>query len=476
MKNIISFIFLLFSAANVFAQKETFDISTYAVPQGWDKKPSEKAIQFSKEDATKGTYCLITLYMSVPGTANVKENFDLAWSTLVKESVTVSSDPEMQPATSKDGWEAQSGYAPFESDGNKGIVVLVTSSGFQKMVNIIILTNTQEYEKDITDFLESVSFQKPVVTQTQDAIQRQQPETANDTGITARSTDNEQQNSSNTNHQLSMATGKSGFQFDTSNFDDGWNSIAKEDWVEVTKANIKVLIHYPNKQADAYNSVLLDGLKNAWDILVATKYNSASNLEFKPITGWQSIEFAEADMVEKTIGKTVHVVLFKMNYSNGSGKYLEFITPNKKSFEQEFGPYHQTSSGWEKIENMANYNKFAVAASDLNGKWTNDFSGAIQYVNAYTGFDAGMDTHASNESFEIGPGNAYTWDLGVASGQVGNIKFQSRKSSGKFSMIGNWQVNFSDIEGRPRTYNAYFSCIKGLRILWLDDRAFAKKE
>ena len=85
-----------------------------------------------------------------------------------------------------------------------------------------------------------------------------------------------------------------------------------------------------------------------------------------------------------------------------------------------------------------------------------------------------MDTHASVENFNIGSGNTYNWDLGVASGQVGNIKFQSRKSNGKFSMTGNWKINFSDIEGRPRTYDAYFSCIKGLRVLWLDGRPFAK--
>ena len=187
-------------------------------------------------------------------------------------------------------------------------------------------------------------------------------------------------------------------------------------------------------------------------------------------------------MVEKATGKTVYVVFFKKNLSSGSGKYIEFITPDKKTFEQEFGTYENASAnfgsgtGFDKIVNMVNYNKFAVAASDLTGKWTSDFSGAIQYVNASTGFDAGMDTHSSVENFQIGPGNAYKWDLGVASGQVGNIKFQSRKSSGKFSMIGNWQASFSDIEGKPRTYNTYFSCIKGLRILWIDDRAFAKKD
>ena len=268
----------------------------------------------------------------------------------------------------------------------------------------------------------------------------------------------------------------SGFAFTTTNFDDGWTSNVKEDWVEVTKANLKVLIHYPKKAADAHNFVLLDGLKTAWDVLVAPRYSSASNMEFKPLTGWQSIEFAEADMVETITGKLFHVVLFKINYSNGSGKYLEFISSNKNSFEQEFGAYHATTYGWEKMESMANYNKFAVAASDLSGKWSNDFSGMTQYVNAYTGADAGANTHASNQNFEFGAGNTYKWDLGVASGFVGNIKFQSVNSSGKFSVPNNWQIYFSDMEGKPKTYNAYFTCIKNARVLWIGETGFGKKE
>jgi hypothetical protein len=446
--------FILFVSfyAKMFAQKETFDLATYSPPKKWKKQSSETAVQFTKEDTAKGTYCMITLSKAVPGTANSKENFDLTWASIVKEMVTVSTAPEMQPAATEKGWEVQSGYAPFESDGNKGIVVLVTSTGFGKMVTVIILTNTDMYEKDITSFLESISLKKP----------------RGETG---------QINNTAANSQQSTPQAKpDGFAFTSTNFDDGWTSTVQEDWVQVTKGNIKVLIHYPNKNADAYNSVLLDGLKNAWNILVAPKYSSVANLEFKPISGWQSIDFAEADAVEKVTGKNVHVVLFKYDYSNGTGRYLEFITADKNSFEQEFGPYHQSTSGWEKLEKMADYNKFAVAAADLSGKWTNDFSGAIQYVNAYTGFDAAMATHASNENFQFGPGNTYTWDLGVASGNVGNIKFKSVKSSGKFSMSGNWKINFSDLEGKPRTYNAMFSCVKGARILWLDDRAFGRIE
>ena len=270
----------------------------------------------------------------------------------------------------------------------------------------------------------------------------------------------------------------SGYGFTTTRFDDGWTSTVQEDWVQVVKGNGKVLIHYPNKVADAYNSVLLKKLEIAWNVLVAPKYSSASDFQYRPTGGWEAIEWAEASAVEITTGKTVYVVLFRKGFSNGSGKYMEFIYPDKSAFEQEIGEYDTSAHGigptWDKMADMANYNKFGIAAADLKGKWTNDFSGSLSYVNAYTGAAAGTDTHASVENFSFGPGNTYKWDLGVASGMVGNIKFQAVKSVGKVSVPSVWQATFSSIEGKPRTYNAQFSAVKGGRILWLDGKAFGK--
>ena len=452
MKTILLLIcFTSFSVISLAQVSETFDIATFNPPKGWKKQASQDSIRFSTED--KADYCLITLFKSIPGTGNSRENFDITWQKVVKGMVNVSVAPQMQPASNTEDWKAEMGSAPFEKDGEKGVAVLVTISGYGKMVNVLVLTNTQAYEPTITAFLESVSLNKPV-GQIYTAPAKNEPAAPSQAAL--------------------PVAAANGYAFSTTNFDDGWTSTVQEDWVQVTKGNTKVLIHYPNKLADAYNSVVMDGLKNAWDVLVAPRYSTASNFEFKPITGWQVIEYAEANMVEKISGERVYVVLFKMNYSSGAGRYLEFITPNKNAFEQEFGAYHATTSGWEKMENMANYNKFGVAAADLKGKWTNDFSGSLSYVNAYTGASAGTDTHASIENFTFGPGNAYKWDLGVASGAVGNIKFQGVKSSGRVSVPGIWQATFSSIEGKPRTYNAHFSCIKGARILWLDGKAFGR--
>ena len=167
-----AFVASILSPVEVLAQSETFDLTTYTPLKGWKKQPTESAIQFTKEDAAKGFYCMITLFKAVPATPNSKENFDIAWTSVVKEMVTVATPPEMQASAVENGWEAQSGYAPFEKDGNKGVVILVTSSGFDKMVNIIILTNTDVYEKDMTAFLESVSLKKPAAALEQNNTQQ----------------------------------------------------------------------------------------------------------------------------------------------------------------------------------------------------------------------------------------------------------------------------------------------------------------
>ncbi len=164
MKKIFLFCLFCICIGEVVAQKQSFDLASFAAPKSWKKQVSENAIQLSKQDTTKGIYCLIILYKAVPGTAAPLENFELAWTSLVKEMVTVSGKPEMQAPEIKNGWETQSGYAPFENEDGKGIVVLATATGADKMVNMLILTNTDVYEKEMSAFLTSLSLKKITTT------------------------------------------------------------------------------------------------------------------------------------------------------------------------------------------------------------------------------------------------------------------------------------------------------------------------
>lgn len=448
MKKIILLVVLSAFIRSSFAQTETFDLATYTAPKAWKKEKTEDAIQFSKEDAAKGTYCLITLYKAVPGTANSKENFDLAWESLVKEMVTVSTPPEMQPSATENGWEMQSGYAPFESDGNKGIVLLVTASAVDKMANLIILTNTDVYEKEMTAFIESISLKK----QTQTTINPSTPEK---------------------NTQAIPVAKNDGFAFNITNFDDGWTSTVQEDWVEVIKGNNKVLIHYPKDGTifPADPDVLTNA---AWNILVAPRYSNLKNYKTTYINTYNRPYLGMGTAKDNASGKEVFIVL----YRQGQTGWLEFISPDKNSFIQQF-KFDPETIRWDSetdllkpMEAMVSYNKFAIAASDFTGTWTNDFTGVQQLYNVYTGNYAGMNIHQSNQEFVFGAGNSYNWKLLVVSGMVGNTKYQEVKSSGKFSVPNNWQIHFSKIENGAKTYHAYWSCIKGARLLKLLDAKF----
>ena len=155
---------LLVVAAGAVAQRtDTFDIATFQPPNGWQRQAGADAIQFSTENKAAGTFCLISLFRSMPSLGSSKENFDAAWQTVVKETVNIAAAPEMQSLGNKDGWEIVSGSAPFEKDGAKGVTVLVNGSGYGKMVNILVLTNAGVYEKNISAFLESVNLKKPAV-------------------------------------------------------------------------------------------------------------------------------------------------------------------------------------------------------------------------------------------------------------------------------------------------------------------------
>jgi len=438
-------VYLSILSAGVFAQgTETFDIATFQPPKGWQKRSTEEWIQFLTEAKKTGAFCIVTLFKSMPGLGDSKENFNAAWGTIVKEALNVSTAPTMQPSSSGDGWTEETGSAAFEKDGLKGAVVLITMSGYGKMMNAMILTNTEAYEPEFTAFLGSISLKKPAAETVRAPLTGQsiQPQAAR----------------------------KSSYKFNTSNFDDGWTSTEQEDWVEAVKGNIKVLIHYP-KQGTIFPADPEPLTNAAWDILVAPRYSNLKNYKTAYINTYNRPYLGMGYASERDSGKQVFVLLFRQ----GNSGWIEFVAPDKNTFIQQY-KFDPETIRWDSdsellapLLQMVNYNKFAIAESDFNGTWTSDFTGVQQLYSVYTGNYAGMNVHQSNEEFVFGAGNSYSWRLLVVSGMVGNTNYANVKSAGKFSVPNNWQIQFSKIESGPKTYNAHWSCIKGARLLHLLD-------
>jgi hypothetical protein len=619
MKPILSIALFLLSVS-VFAQKETFDVATYTVPAGWSKTSStNSAVSYAVTNNQNGTYCQIGVFASTTSKGNVQADFESEWQELVVKQYHPSTKPELVPAPSENGWDAQGGTALFEFSGAQSVAMLMTMTSNGRCMSIVILTNTQDYRAEIEKFMESVELKKIAqpVSNTNDnasilgtwnrtssdqssyrvnngimnSIIRQYTFNENGTytyitktfdplmdkillgkesgkfqisgnnltvmpdksvleawskkdgtdkwgnllstqnialekvtyqftkhyfsGIqewnlvlqAGAPTKREGPFSNNTtfdnayyytpisaNHPLIELPGdavpetkkqssiptttaiKSSFIFTASNFDDGWTSTVQEDWVQVEKGEMKVLLHYPTSRIDVSSADYKTISNNAWNALVAHRYNSLNNFVlFSGTSDYERPHFIAANVTDNKTGRKVYVALFK----KGNSGWIEFITPDKNSFVHTFGLdiskvdyYNTPSTAWDPLSKMANYNKFAVGSSDLKGKWVSNFSGMIQYVNVYTGADAGANTHSSTESFQF-TGNTYHWELSSASGMVGNLKYQGTKSDGAFSLPNNWQIHFSDLEGKPKTYNAFFSCVKDARILWLEDSSYA---
>lgn len=264
-----------------------------------------------------------------------------------------------------------------------------------------------------------------------------------------------------------------GYAFTTTNFDDGWNSTVHEDWVEVTKGNIKVLLHYP-KEGTIIAADPEPHTNNAWNILTAPRYSNLRNYRTAYIQTYNRPYLGMGTLTDNATGKDVFVVLFRQ----GQSGWLEFVTPDKNTFIQQFRfdpetiQWNSESDLMNNLSVMKNYNKFAVAATDFNGTWTSEFTGMQQLYHVYTGNYAGMNINQSKETFEFTSNGNYNWQLLAVNGMVGAMNYAQVKSSGRLKLLNNWQISCTDIEGKPKKYHAFFSCIKGARLLNLLDADF----
>ncbi|MFM9838672.1 MAG: hypothetical protein ACKVOQ_10440 [Cyclobacteriaceae bacterium] len=168
MKKALAIILLFISTSSLAQQKETFDLATYTVPTGWEKinSSAEGFIGYANTNNVSGTYCQIAIYKSMGTMGNAQLDFDTEWNDLVVNPYKVTAQPEAGPAAAEDGWEAKSGVAPFDFSGGKSIAMLVTMSGYATRMSILILTNTEDYQTEIKNFLESVDLKKPKMADT----------------------------------------------------------------------------------------------------------------------------------------------------------------------------------------------------------------------------------------------------------------------------------------------------------------------
>lgn len=424
--------------------RETVGIANYTAPAGWTREAEDSVVSYKTADASKGVWCYILIYTTAESRGSLQKDFEAEWATLAAKNLKAAGPTGVRDAKGAGGWESRTGSGTFVNQGEPAAIELTTYRLDRYEFTILVLSNAaREFQPVLERFRNSLVVRAPEQASAPPQAQPAPPRAG-------------------------------GFAFTRTDFDDGWTGFEEKDWVRVTKGDAKVLIHFPIPEDNRYFPQLLDQTLFFWNRLVAPRYADLRNFKNNYNAGSEAANFATGDVVDRRTGKRVHVALFKKR-----GTYwMEFITPDKAAFVRMFGKDIDSISPfeteWQTLTRMAGYNRFAVAPSDLSGKWTSDLSGLTQYVNSQTGQSAGTYTQTSRETFVFGADSSYSWELGVAAGYVGNIRFQTVKSSGRMRVPSNWQIYFSDIEGKPKTLNANFTSVRGTRLLWLDGVPFGR--
>ncbi len=158
MKKIFIYLLIMLSIQDSYAQKQTYDVVNFSIPNGWDKTELPNGMQLSTKDDGYGNYAAAVIIRSVATTASATENFNNSWQALVKGTVKVNGNPTMLEPGKDKGWDIVSGQAKFTDGSNKGLVTLITATGNGKMANVVIMANTNKYQEDILAFVNSLEL------------------------------------------------------------------------------------------------------------------------------------------------------------------------------------------------------------------------------------------------------------------------------------------------------------------------------
>ncbi len=439
---------LLLIGLKSYSQQTVYDVFTVNAPVGWTKGEEGKVyISYTTINQQTRSWCRFLVYKSTIGTGNLMTDFNKEWNDLVVKANNVTEAPVMSDSVVQNGWSTIAGSGQFVFESKPVVVMMSTFSANLRCASIIVMTNDLlAYQQDITTFMDAVELKEMMAPSSAPPVLETKT--------------------------IAPVAISSGYQYNTSNFDDGWTSVVKEDWVEVVKGDIRVLLHYPREEEKKYIPQHDESTRFFWNLFVAPRYSNLRNFEMLSYSmSFEPAHFAGGFLRDNQTGQDVWVTVFQKAKSG----WIEIITKDKQQFVNTFGINNPDSyfMDWEPLLKLAGYNKFAVGENDLPGKWSNDFSSSSSYYNVYTGIYSGSSTYASRVTFTFDKNKKYTWHLVMASGGTGTrTSVEQVNANGAYKHIGNWQLWFSDIEKKPKTYSAYFSCIKGGRILWLQDTGY----
>lgn len=427
--------------------KENFDLASYTIPKGWKKELGKGSMAYNITNPKDGQYAKLIVYKSIAGTGVLTTDFEKEWNDLVVSPYKSTQEPDLSEDDLPNDWKIKSGTSTFSFNGGHSVVILMTAISKGNKMSLVFLTNSDKYMADMETIVNSLQFKKATVVTTLPPV----------------------------NNSNSKPVSNSNFTFSTSNFDDGWKSTVQNDYVLVEKSNYSVYLNF----SVPYNASQFSGTGKRdaefyWDNYVSRlfsiktkQYNDGFSMALKP-------PYMEGYATDKRTGRSCFIGMYLVIVPNAVSLVIG-TAPDEKAFRQLF-PKANDPFGSD-LSAMTRYNKFAVAAKDITGKWQNGNTETAQWYyvspSGYEGY-AGMTLAATSATFIFNNGGSYTSIHNGATGGVGNMKTYQQEYKGSYS-VANWAITATNrYQGKSEKFDASFIVVRGGRILSLNNNAGQK--
>ncbi|MCL4549813.1 MAG: hypothetical protein M1495_14720 [Bacteroidetes bacterium] len=167
MKKIILLCTFYVSVANLFAQKETYDLITYSPPQGWSKEVKENLILYTIVNKKNSSWCQVGIIKSTASKGDIEKDFESEWQELIVKNYKPTESAQVNDVQESDGWKIKAGTGKFIFNGADAAAMLTTASGYDRCVSIVVVTNSQDYITDVETLLSSIDLVKPQTNEQQ---------------------------------------------------------------------------------------------------------------------------------------------------------------------------------------------------------------------------------------------------------------------------------------------------------------------
>ena len=425
---IVFFVLVLQSAAQ---SKKIFDIFSYSAPAGFILKEKKQRLLYEKKEGN--SFCQIHIWPAQQGSSDPVANFKTDWEHFAAKPYSLTQPPATQ-TEKQNGWDVVMAACQATMDEITFIVAVSTFTQNDISWCAISIFNDEKYAAVIDKFLLGIKAdsRKAVRTPTQSVPQNNATVVNNTTaGIT---------------------------KF-TTNFDDGWIATPTNDFVKVTKAGTEVRLHYTDKALDDARPNTVDAPEYYWSKYITPYFNVPAPEKWIGVQ-YPVIYFMQGNATNRQTGKSCYVAI-KIIYEGGA-RPVVIISPNQSNYQQQF-PHPND------VNKMLGYNKFAITAKDVVGKWTGGGGGGVEYYNSYSGTYAGMSAVSTADEFIFNSNSSYQSTHNSANTNSSGSRFASLKYNGIFS-VTDWGLSASNrVSGKTKQFIAQLIAVKGGFLLQLTD-------